>query len=408
MISGVDLQGRVKYTWKFFKQVSRKGLSSTSPQLNKDFFIFFLTTKRRKQQMSITMAQFACLLAAVVLLAFAVETHCQGSLSGPSGFRPCDDRYLLRDRNQQQQKKLSHPAHCCGSRSYNPNYQLCCRGRLLVKQPGKYCCGSLTYDPKSQLCCGGTVKTKTGSLNACCGSIPYDSSKQSCCYGQIVSKPPAGQPSGCCGRKSYNPSTQVCCSGTISPKPAQCCGHVSYNPNTQACCGGKVLSASGISSPACCGNTVYDRNQKICCGNGLHDKSQISQSVYGMHNAVEDRVITRLRRCAAQDRSQVNHPGYRMRAAVAHRVMTQQLRSVVEARYFPTPNSAVDVSVTTLSLNTVVVDEFLQNRADLLTAPTDAVEAHCTIQDSRTAAAEDTQGLEAAAITGIMRGHHPA
>lgn len=146
-----------------------------------------------------TLSELLGLITNSSLSSTAVETHCQNSLSGPSGFRPCDDRYLLRDRNQQQQKKLSYPAHCCGDRSYNPSYQLCCRGRLLIKQPGKYCCGSLTYDPKSQLCCGGTVKTKIGSINACCGSVPYDSSKQSCCYGQLVSKPPAGQPSACCG-----------------------------------------------------------------------------------------------------------------------------------------------------------------------------------------------------------------
>lgn len=128
----------------------------------------------------------------------AAESHCQSSISGPKEFRPCDDRYQLRDSNQQQKHELTHARHCCGRVSYNPSNQLCCAGRLRFKPPGQYCCGSLTYNPKTQLCCRGTVKTKTGSLNSCCGSVPYDRNIKSCCYGKLVPKP-AGQPSSCCG-----------------------------------------------------------------------------------------------------------------------------------------------------------------------------------------------------------------
>lgn len=136
----------------------------------------------------------------IILFPTAVETHCQKPNRGLPGIRPCDDQYLLRDNDQQQQsRKLSYAQDCCGRHPYNPRYQLCCRGQLRFKNPGHYCCGSSTYNSKSQLCCNGAVKTKAGSLNACCGSVPYDSSKKSCCHGNLVARPPGGQPSRCCG-----------------------------------------------------------------------------------------------------------------------------------------------------------------------------------------------------------------
>ena len=135
----------------------------------------------------------------IILFPTAVETHCQKPNRGLPGIRPCDDRYLLRDNNQQQPHKISYAHDCCGSIRYNSRYQLCCRGQLRYKPPGHYCCGSSTYNPSSQLCCNGVVKTKTGSLNACCGNVPYDSSIKSCCSGNVVTRPSGGQPSICCG-----------------------------------------------------------------------------------------------------------------------------------------------------------------------------------------------------------------
>lgn len=135
----------------------------------------------------------------IILFPTAVETHCQKPNRGLPWIRPCDDRYLLRDNDQQQPHKISHARDCCGNLPYNSRYQLCCRGQLRYKLPGHYCCGSSTYNPSSQLCCNGVVKTKTGSYNACCGSAPYDSSSKSCCSGKVVARPPGSQSSRCCG-----------------------------------------------------------------------------------------------------------------------------------------------------------------------------------------------------------------
>ena len=137
----------------------------------------------------------------IILFPTAVETHCKKPNHGPPGIIPyaCDDRYLLRDNNQQQPQKISHARDCCGNFPYNSQYWLCCRGQLRNKIPGHRCCGSSTYNPSSQLCCNGVVKTKTGSLNACCGSVPYDSNSKSCCSGNVVPRPSGGQPSRCCG-----------------------------------------------------------------------------------------------------------------------------------------------------------------------------------------------------------------
>ena len=68
----------------------------------------------------------------IILFPTAVETHCQKPNRGLPGIRPCDDRYLLRDNNQQQPHKISYAHDCCGSIRYNSRYQLCCRGSFAI------------------------------------------------------------------------------------------------------------------------------------------------------------------------------------------------------------------------------------------------------------------------------------
>jgi len=48
------------------------------------------------------------------------------------------------------------------------------------------CCGSKSYDTSYEMCCNNVIQRKIGQHPMCCGVITYDSLSNKCCPGNIV------------------------------------------------------------------------------------------------------------------------------------------------------------------------------------------------------------------------------
>ncbi|XP_041366803.1 uncharacterized protein LOC121381542 [Gigantopelta aegis] len=130
----------------------------------------------------------------------------------------------------------------CGHRTYNPAFNLCCRGKVVSKSGLKpACCGYRSYDATFRSCCGGNVVSRSGLRPACCGRRSYDTTFRQCCRGKVVSK--SGLTPSCCAKRSYDAAFRMCCGGNVVSKsglrPA-CCGRISYDATFRKCCNGRI------------------------------------------------------------------------------------------------------------------------------------------------------------------------
>ncbi|XP_045560162.1 galaxin-like [Salmo salar] len=215
---------------------------------------------------------------------------------------------------------LSHTPHLyngasCGSQVYNPNFNICCAGKLSNRVPGKnLCCGTTPYgvEDRGVLCCNQTLHrvvedgyqcSPGGHLylpsrdmvcgsrvhlndpgKHCCGEDTYDPQYEICCNGHKHNR--LGKMS-CCGRKVYNPSSRQrkCCAGTLydlqvqgrPTEDTQCCGSVLMEAgSTQTCCSAPGLDLLYPTQPGftCCGHRYPNASQWSCCAGVLHPRPE--------------------------------------------------------------------------------------------------------------------------------------
>ncbi|XP_026171264.1 usherin [Mastacembelus armatus] len=115
--------------------------------------------------------------------------------------------------------------------------------------PGKHCCGTKIYYPNNEICCNGHSYPKGGNIQ-CCGIKAYNITdpQMKCCSGvlhNLTSLGSEGNDAQCCG-SILRQSQDVCCSSgerefLYSTKPGfRCCGHFYYNISLWSCCAGKL------------------------------------------------------------------------------------------------------------------------------------------------------------------------
>ncbi len=103
----------------------------------------------------------------------------------------------------------------CGSRFFNPSYQMCCSGVVNnrhLSRPG--CCGTNSFSGLFHMCCGGVINIRPLGGPGCCGTRAFSSTYKMCCGGVLNTKPMGSSP-GCCGTRAFSAAYQVCHKGQV-------------------------------------------------------------------------------------------------------------------------------------------------------------------------------------------------
>ena len=142
---------------------------------------------------------------------------------------------------------------CCGTVAFNKHKAICPIPGLLVPIPEKTkLCRLKSYYPNDEICCNGRILNKTfGEKTRCCDDEVYNYIKDCCCNNRINRRP--ARRYKCCYRKAYDPTKYACDYSSYKLVPL-CGGRTTYNPNKQKCCAEKTLYKE---NETCCDGKVF-------------------------------------------------------------------------------------------------------------------------------------------------------
>ncbi|GAB6022744.1 hypothetical protein CHUAL_006840 [Chamberlinius hualienensis] len=142
------------------------------------------------------------------------------------------------------------------------------------------------YNDTKHLCCDGNIVDKPNESSKCCGHKSYDSQYSLCCNGSNVITDFEGTIDNleCCGNTYYNFLTQICCEDTPVDMGdliyGHCCGADIYDDSTSICCNNTIFGVDDTNEWGCCGQELYYRKTLVCCESGLTNNQQDDIAAY--------------------------------------------------------------------------------------------------------------------------------